>query len=139
MTACDVSKKALGVATSNASAHGVENKIAFVRSSLLQKIEAKPFDYVIANLPYLDHSWEHDPSTKQEPNLALYAPEGGLGLYQKLLEQLPPYIYAKTIGAFEADPRNTKQLAELVQGALPGKKVEVHSDLAGYDRFVTFE
>jgi release factor glutamine methyltransferase len=137
--AIDTKEKILDVARKNAKELGINN-ISFIKSNLLEKIDPeKKFDVVIANLPYLSTDWQRDPSTKYEPEEALYANENGLGLYRQLLKELPNYLQDNAFGIFEADPRNAEALCALTQEGLPDKKIMLKNDLAGLARFVTFE
>lgn len=90
--AIDISKKALRIAEENASLQGVENRIQFYCSDLLKKVPKEVFDrknvVVTANLPYVPPDYEVNEEANFEPKLALYAKNNGLGLYQKLFDQL---------------------------------------------------
>jgi release factor glutamine methyltransferase len=52
ITATDISEAALEVARANATRHGVDRQISFVRSSLLTDVPG-PFDVIVANPPYV--------------------------------------------------------------------------------------
>jgi len=92
--ASDCSKKALKQAKKNAKANKVDKKIEFIESDLLDKIKKKDKDkieLVVTNLPYLDIE-KRDRFPKDlsyEPGLALFCSEGGLELYNQLLEDIP--------------------------------------------------
>ncbi len=83
--ASDVSKPALKMAIKNASKHNAD--IEFVESALLERIHGN-FDVIVANLPYVDKDWPWVSGIEYEPDLALYAKDGGLELIYKLLEQV---------------------------------------------------
>lgn len=134
----DTKEKILDVARRNAKDLGINN-IEFIKSNLLESIGSETFDAIIANLPYLDPTWQRDPSTKMEPAEALYAEENGLALYKKLLEQLPHHLNEKAFGIFEADPRNAEELKNLTAKSMPDFTVTLQEDLAKLPRFVTFE
>lgn len=91
--ATDWSGAALKVAFKNAKKHGVNHRIQFVKSDLLELvypflIKNKPL-IVTANLPYLPPGYaEKNSNLIYEPSIALYAEEKGLSLYFKLLHQL---------------------------------------------------
>ena len=84
--ACDVSAKALEVARKNAGRLGT--KIEFLESDLLKNVSGK-FDVMVANLPYVSRDWEwlDKEALDYEPDLALYAEDGGLAIIFRLLEQ----------------------------------------------------
>lgn len=83
VTASDIHEPV--VAIKNAEQLGA--KVNFMVSDLLDNIDGD-FDVIIANLPYVDKSWDWlDDSLKFEPDEALYADDGGLDLIKKLILQ----------------------------------------------------
>ncbi|MGE5298604.1 MAG: peptide chain release factor N(5)-glutamine methyltransferase [Acidobacteriota bacterium] len=101
VTLADISRHALKVAETNAEALGAV--VTIIKSDLLAGIPA-PYDVVLANLPYVDEAWERSPETRHEPELALFADDGGLKLIYRLLEQLPAALTPSGIALVEADP-----------------------------------
>ena len=84
--ASDISRAALDVAKANAKSLNAD--IDFFYSDLLEKIDSLP-DILIANLPYVDKTWDWtSDSLKFEPALALYADDGGLKLIKRLLDEI---------------------------------------------------
>ena len=106
---CDISEAALEVARKNAQALGA--RVAMVKSDLLSEV-GTDWDVIVANLPYVDRGWEVSPETGFEPELALYADDGGLRLIERLFDQ----ARAKTkLGGYlviEADERQHEELEE---------------------------
>jgi release factor glutamine methyltransferase len=98
----DISRHALTVAEENANALGAD--VTLIHSDLLANY---PFtaDYIVANLPYVDPTWERSPETNYEPALALFAPHDGLELIFRLIEQAPSHLQTNGILLLEADPR----------------------------------
>ena len=84
VTIMDISRKALKVAKDNVA--NLAAKVSIVQSNLLKNYADKP-DIVIANLPYVDKSWDRSPETSYEPSLALFAIDNGLQLVKALLIQ----------------------------------------------------
>jgi len=86
ISAVDFSAKSLLVAEKNAKALGA--KITFKNSDLLEKVDFTP-DLIVANLPYVDTSWDWLDKTalSYEPDSALYAEDGGLFLIKKLIDE----------------------------------------------------
>lgn len=84
--ATDISKKALKIAEKNAKKHNAE--ITFKTSNLLDNITSNP-DLIVANLPYVDKTWDWLDlnSLSYEPELALFANNHGLELIEKLIVQ----------------------------------------------------
>lgn len=103
----DISRHALKIAEANALALNAD--VTIIKSDLLASITA-PYDIVLANLPYVDISWERSPETNYEPELALFADDGGLKLIYRLLEQLPGALTPGGIALLEADPQQHRAL-----------------------------
>lgn len=82
----DISESTLKIARENAK--NLHADINFIQSDLLKSITIKP-DLIIANLPYVDPNWDwlDHQSLDYEPALALYAPEEGLELINKLIAE----------------------------------------------------
>jgi methylase of polypeptide subunit release factors len=70
---------------------------------LLEKVNFTP-DVVVANLPYVDESWDWlDKKTlSEEPAIALYAEDHGLALIKQLIDQVSNRQIKYLI--LEADP-----------------------------------
>ena len=84
--ASDISEKAIKIAQKNAK--NFNANINFITSNLLENINFIP-DIIVANLPYVDENWDwlDKESLKDDPDLALYAPDGGLTLIKQLIDQ----------------------------------------------------
>lgn len=102
VTLLDVSRHALNVAEQNAKTLRADVKL--LRSDLLSQYVLLA-DIIVANLPYVDPSWERSPETNQEPALALFAEDNGLRLIKKLIEQTPTKLRSGGYLLLEADPR----------------------------------
>ena len=83
--ATDISEKALKIALKNAKKNGVP--ITFIISHLCQNVNFAP-DVIVANLPYVDKNWDwlDLDSLKDDPDIALYAGDGGLKLIKELID-----------------------------------------------------
>ena len=101
VTLSDVSRYALIVAEQNAANLCAE--VATLQNDLLEGAPGL-FDVIIANLPYVDSTWERSPETDAEPGLALFAGHDGLALIEQLLEQVPRYLAKPGLVVLEADP-----------------------------------
>ena len=98
----DISQPALRVARQNAEKFQAD--VALIKSNLLRAVPGK-FDIIIANLPYIDRSWQRSPETNHEPALALFAKDEGLALIYQLIDQLPAHLSPGALVFLEADPR----------------------------------
>ena len=94
IVATDISERALETARQNyrrlCGNGNLRQKIHFVQSDLLSKVtkETERADLVIANLPYVDQTWEwNSRELKYEPAEALFAKDRGLELIKRLIDQ----------------------------------------------------
>ncbi|MEO5499570.1 MAG: peptide chain release factor N(5)-glutamine methyltransferase [Candidatus Saccharimonadales bacterium] len=115
LTLSDYSLEALEVAKKNAKKLKVK-PVEFVESDLLEHWMTseipEQFDAIVANLPYVDKSWERSPETKHEPALALFANDGGLELIKQLVGQAPQHISPKGYLLLEAEPTQHDAIIE---------------------------
>ena len=108
----DTSRHALTVAKKNASLLNAEVE-TFV-SDLLFDYPYSP-DIVVANLPYVDKSWDFlSPELANEPDEALYADDNGLAIIKRCIEQVAARAKPDTLLLLEAD---TRQLDAIVSYA----------------------
>ena len=98
----DISNDALKVAQKNAVKHGV-NPYIFVISNLLKNVKFTP-DLIVANLPYVDETWDwlDKEALGYEPATSLYAENRGLALIFDLIRQASELGVEYLI--LEADP-----------------------------------
>jgi len=108
----DISSSALKIASKNAKNLSADVKI--IKSNLLKAIGTKP-NIIIANLPYVDESWEISPETKYEPSRALFADNNGKDLTQKMIVQASKIQQKNDIIIFESDPSQHKDLIIFAQ------------------------
>jgi len=101
VTISDVSRHALKIASRNAQV--LEADVSVLHSDLLT---AYPFtaNIIIANLPYVDPSWERSKETNHEPEMALFAANGGTSIIYKLLGQTNSKLTNGGSLLLEADP-----------------------------------
>lgn len=105
----DNSRHALAVATKNASSLGAE--VETFTSDLLTDYPYSP-DIVLANLPYVDKTWDFlSPEIANEPDEALYAEDGGLAIIKRCIEQVAARGKSGTLLLLEADTRQLDDIA----------------------------
>lgn len=109
VTLSDISSHALKVALTNAEDLGAD--VAFVHSNLLEHIVGR-FDIIVANLPYVDSTWERSPETNHEPAGALFAPDTGMSFIKKLISEAPGSLTTSGRLVIEADPEQHDALSE---------------------------
>ena len=103
----DISKPALNVAEKNANALNADVHIQ--QQSLLNG-QLRPVDYIFANLPYVDKSWDVSPELKYEPGIALFAEDEGLKLILQLISQAPRCLTPEGLLFIEADPQQHNRI-----------------------------
>lgn len=101
VTLVDISAHALTVARANAKRLNAD--VTLLRNDLLSNYPLKA-DIIIANLPYVDPSWERSPETSHEPELALFADDEGKALIFKLIAQSLDVLSERGLIILEADP-----------------------------------
>jgi release factor glutamine methyltransferase len=92
--AADIAKKAVVLARKNAAKNGITN-ITCIQSDLFNALKNKKFDLIVSNPPYISHEeWEKlDPMVREwEDYNALVAPDNGLFLIKKIIDQAPSYL-----------------------------------------------
>lgn len=97
----DISRHTLSVAEKNA--RNLHASVQTIESDLLPS--GGSYDIILANLPYVDSSWERNKETDFEPELALFANDNGLELIKKLIDQSARQITSSGLLLLEADPR----------------------------------
>jgi len=102
VTLSDTSRHALKVAKANADY--LEADVSLLQSDLLADYPFSP-NIILANLPYVDTSWERSPETAYEPDQALFAAEEGLHFVYKLITQASLRMQPHGFLLLEADPR----------------------------------
>lgn len=115
VTVSDISPEALTVARKNA--HTLNADIRFIQSDLLSafsnikhRTSNINFDIIIANLPYVDRSWERSPETNHEPALALFADDHGLALIKKCIQQASDMTPVDGYLLLESDPEQHEEI-----------------------------
>jgi release factor glutamine methyltransferase len=139
--AVDASEDALTVARRNAERHGVEDRLRFVQSDLLENLPW-PADILAANLPYVsDADWDTlAPEIRlYEPALALRAGADGLDAIRRMLDQSPAHLQPGGAVCLEIGEGQAGQVREMSRAAFPGAAIRIVRDYAGLDRIVVIE
>lgn len=108
VTLIDISTHALTVARTNAKR--LHADITLIKNDLLLNYPLKA-DIIIANLPYVDPSWERSPETNHEPELALFADDEGKAMIFKLINQSLNVLDKRGVILLEADPVQHESIA----------------------------
>jgi release factor glutamine methyltransferase len=89
ITAADISERALAVACENARRNEVT--IRFLQGDLLAPVAGERFELIVSNPPYVAATDRDSLAVEvrdHEPSLALYAGDGGLEIYRRLIPQV---------------------------------------------------
>ncbi len=121
ITALDISAAALAVAQDNAHKHKVAERIEFLQSDLLSAVMplGGSFDAVVSNPPYvaeLDRETLHPEVREFEPASALFAGEGGLDVYRRLIPQALRALKPNGLLAMEIGQGQQIVIASLLDG-----------------------
>ena len=134
VTGIDVSKDAIELAKENAKLNSLD--VLFLESNLLENVQEKDHDLVIANLPYIptENLNELDREViDYEPLSALNGGVDGLEVISKLIKEIEDKQY-KNINLFlEIDSRKSSETLELLKD---WDEVKLFQDLAEKDRYV---
>lgn len=107
VTLTDISQAALNVARSNAKSLHADVKT--LKGDLLKDYPLIA-DIIVANLPYVDPSWERSTETDYEPETALFADDDGMALIAQLIDQSPASLASGGYLIIEADPEQHQPL-----------------------------
>lgn len=105
----DISKPALNIAEKNAN---TLNADVHIQQQSLLNGQLKPVDYIFANLPYVDKSWDVSPELQYEPEIALFAEDEGLKLILQLISQAPRCLTPEGLLFIEADPQQHNRIID---------------------------
>ncbi len=111
----DISLEALKIAMFNALMNEVEIRTMAPTDLMRDFNPNRSYDVIVANLPYVDRNWKWiDESLKYEPEIALFAEDGGLALIKELIDQVAKRQVDKYL-VLEADPCQHKSIVEYAE------------------------
>ena len=135
VTALDLSTDALAIARENAAMHGLQDRIEFVPSDLLNAVvKEAPFAAIVSNPPYIP---EHEAATlhpqvrDHEPASALFSGPTGFEIYERLIPKCASMLLPDGLLALEIGYGQQDHLAGLLRF---WRDVEFLPDLQGIPR-----
>lgn len=139
LLALDVSGEALQLARTNAVRHATADAITFGQADLLVaegRAAGRPFDLVLANLPYVrrDALPGSPVATSFEPALALDGGVDGLAVIERLLLQLSDRLADGGSALLEIGADQGEAIVRRCSVVLPGWHCTVEPDMAGLPR-----
>jgi release factor glutamine methyltransferase len=137
----DISAEALAVATGNAAALGVADRLELCRGDLMEPAAGRVFDAVVSNPPYITDKdmAALEPELGYEPRTALAGGADGLAFFRRLAGGAaallkPDGFLAVEVGVGQAGP-----VAALATPSTGLAAVETIKDYGGVERVVVFE
>lgn len=137
VTAIDLSSQALKVAKENGEK--LHANVRFLLGDLTEPVKGEQFDVVISNPPYIgfDEKKYMDASVlKYEPELALFAENDGLAVYQRLAKELPMVLKPGGQIFLEIGFKQGPAVKALFQEAFPTAVVTIEKDMSGQNRLL---
>jgi release factor glutamine methyltransferase len=134
--ATDISPQAIEVARQNCLRHRVAERVSLFLGNLLEPVPQK-VNVIAANLPYVSAGEAEPDVATWEPHVAVFGGGGdGTELIRAFLAQAPDYILPGGTIVMETAYSQGRVVSELARKAFSEAGVNVHKDLAGYDRVV---
>lgn len=140
VTAIDVSPAALAIARRNAERHGVADRVAFLRASMLDG--APEADLIVSNPPYVpdsDHPSLPPEVRDHEPPLALFAGADGLDRIRELIASVPGRLRRGGWLLFECGVGQDAAIRGIMARTPALRLAGIRPDLAGIPRIVVAE
>ncbi|SEK44727.1 release factor glutamine methyltransferase [Carnobacterium iners] len=137
VTAIDLSKEALIIAKENG--RNLRSNIRFLLGDLTEPVKNEQFDVVISNPPYIgmdEKKYMDDSVLNYEPELALFAENDGLAVYQRLSKELPAILKPDGQIYLEIGFKQGLAVKTLFQEAFPRADVSIEKDMSGQDRLL---
>ena len=134
--ATDISEDALALARENAARLGLNNRVQFQKSDLLEGL-AERFDLVVANLPYISMQ-DRDQLAREvlhDPEVALFGGPRGDELVRKLIEQALSHLESGGLLALEIGLGQAEGLCDFLRQK-NYHDIEVKRDYSGIPRFL---
>ncbi len=138
--AVDYSLEALVIARSNADNLGLADRIQFYQGSWWEPLTflKGQFCGMVSNPPYIPTSTLptlQPEVVNHEPHLALDGGADGLDSIRHLIEISPSYLRSGGVWLIEMMTGQADAVRELLQNQGSYCKIQIHSDLAGIERF----
>ena len=110
----DISSGALAVAKHNVHLHELR---LHVRKMNLLRRPLRPYDVILANLPYVPDKWQINQAAMAEPKIAIFGGPDGLDIYRKFFAQLHRFTWQPKFVLTESLPPQHVKLSKVAQDA----------------------
>lgn len=92
ITAVDVSKSALNIASDNIKSHHISN-ITLIQSNWFEQVPQHRYDLIVSNPPYVETNSKHiNEEVRFEPALALFSGIDGLDAIRQIVKQAGTFL-----------------------------------------------
>lgn len=140
--AVDCSNAALAIARQNAQTTGFANRVQFYSGSWFQPLTQLhgSLSGMVSNPPYIPTNVipELQPEvSRHEPHLALDGGSDGLDCVRHLITHAPTYLKVGGFWLVELMAGQAIAVADLLEAQGHYQTIQIHSDLAGLERFVS--
>jgi release factor glutamine methyltransferase len=108
----DISAGALAVAKHNTHLH--ELHLHTRKMNLLSR-PLRPYDVILANLPYVPDKWKINEAAMAEPKIAIFGGKDGLEIYRKFFHQLQRLTWKPRFILTESLPPQHDNLARIAR------------------------
>lgn len=138
--AVDCSEMALAIARQNAQTLGLTEQISFYHGQWLEPLAhlAGQLDGIVSNPPYIPSEMVlilQPEVVQHEPHLALDGGEDGLVAIREIADRAPKYLRSGGVLLLEMMVGQADTVAELLSAQGEYCEIQIHSDLAGIQRF----
>ena len=106
----DISAGCLAVAKHNVHLH--ELRLHARKMNLLSR-PLRPYDVILANMPYVPDRWQINEAALHEPKIAIFGGADGLDVYRKLFHQLKRFTWKPSFVLTEALPPQHEELTDI--------------------------
>lgn len=131
--ASDISKEALKVAAANFQYHNIDVNV--VESDLFENMSGLKFDGIISNPPYISKNGIVDDNVaKYEPNIALFANNDGLEIYERILDEVNNHLKEKSLLCFEIGYDQGQKIQNILINQKVFTKFDIIKDMNSKDR-----
>lgn len=135
----EISRAACAVAQQNCERHGISGSVQLYVGNLLEPLP-EPVNVIAANLPYVSPGEAEPDVATWEPQVAVFGGDlDGAATIRAFLAEAPQYLLSHGTIVMEVAHSQGSLVASLAHDAFPLATIEVHKDLAGYDRIITIQ
>ena len=140
--ATDISRRALRIARTNAEAHGVADRVIFLRGNLWRALDGvmpgRQADLIVSNPPYIPTSAIEAlmPEVQWEPRRALDGGPDGLSFHREIIATAPRRLRLGGFLLLEIGADQASAARRLLEERGSFEGCRVFQDLAGRDRVI---